>query len=100
MSNLKIFKNKEFGQLRTTMIDGEPWFVAKDVCDALELSNVTATIQRLEEDERAKFNLGRQGNTNFVNEFGIYSLVLSSRKKEAKRPKLLGRARHTLSIAF
>lgn len=87
MNNLKIFENEEFGQLRTIEIEGEPWFVAKDVCDALELSNVTVAIQRLEEDERAKFNLGRQGLTNVVNEFGIYSLVLSSRKAEAKQFK-------------
>lgn len=78
---------KKFSLFRLIVHINEPWFVGKDVCDALELSDVTVSIQRLEEDERAKFNLGRQGNTNFVNEFGIYSLVLSSRKAEAKRFK-------------
>ena len=64
--------------------DGEPWFVAKDVCDALELSNVTVALQRLDDDERAKFNLGRQGDTNVVNEAGLYTLILGSKKKEAQ----------------
>lgn len=63
---------------------GEPWFVAKDVCDALELSNVTVALQRLDDDERAKFNLGRQGDTNVVNEAGLYTLILGSKKKEAR----------------
>lgn len=63
---------------------GEPWFVAKDVCDALELSNVTVALQRLDGDERAKFNLGRQGDTNVVNEAGLYTLILGSKKKEAR----------------
>lgn len=45
---------------------GEPWFVAKDVCDILEISNVTMALQKLDDDERSKFNLGRQGETNIV----------------------------------
>ncbi|KAB8291892.1 phage antirepressor KilAC domain-containing protein [Bifidobacterium apri] len=63
--------------------DGEPWFVAKDVCDILGHSNVSVALDRLDDDERSKFNLGRQGNTNIVNEAGLYSLVLGSRKPEA-----------------
>lgn len=74
-------------QVRTVVIDGEPWFVAKDVCEILELSNPTVAVQKLDEDERAKFNLGRQGETNVVNEYGLYNLVLSSRKPEAKQFK-------------
>ena len=62
---------------------GEPWFVAKDVCDILEISNVTMALQKLDDDERSKFNLGRQGETNIVNEAGLYVLVLGSRKPEA-----------------
>ena len=65
-------------------IDGEPWFVAVDVCNALELSNPTIVTSRLDDDERAKFNLGRQGEATIVNEPGLYSLVLGSRKPEAK----------------
>lgn len=62
---------------------GEPWFVAKDVCDILGHSNVSMVLDRLDDDERSKFNLGRQGETNIVNEAGLYSLVLGSRKPEA-----------------
>lgn len=70
--------------LRTlTDENGEPWFVAKDVCDILGHSNVSMALDRLDDDERSKFNLGRQGETNIVNEAGLYSLVLGSRKPEA-----------------
>lgn len=71
-------------QVRTVIKDSEPWFVAKDVCDILEISNPTMALQRLDDDERAKFNLGRQGETNIVNEPGLYTLILGSRKPEAK----------------
>ena len=70
--------------LRTlTDENGEPWFVAKDVCDILGHSNVSMALDRLDDDERSKFNLGRQGETNIVNEAGLYVLVLGSRKPEA-----------------
>lgn len=62
---------------------GEPWFVAKDVCDILGHSNVSMALDRLDDDERSKSNLGRQGKTNIVTEAGLYSLVLGSRKPEA-----------------
>lgn len=62
---------------------GEPWFVVKDVCDILGHSNVSMALDRLDDDERSKFNLGRQGETNIVNEAGLYVLVLGSRKPEA-----------------
>ena len=70
--------------LRTlTDENGEPWFIAKDVCDILGHSNVSMALDRLDDDERSKFNLGRQGETNIVNEAGLYVLVLGSRKPEA-----------------
>ena len=74
----------EGAALRTlTDENGEPWFVAKDVCDILGHSNVSMALDRLDGEERSKFNLGRQGETNIVNEAGLYSLVLGSRKPEA-----------------
>jgi anti-repressor protein len=73
--------------VRTIVKGDEVWFVAKDVCEVLELSNPTVAISRLDEDERAKFNLGRQGETNIVNEYGLYNLILTSRKSEAKQFK-------------
>ncbi|MFP4605948.1 MAG: Bro-N domain-containing protein [Bacteroidales bacterium] len=87
MNQLQIFESEEFGQVRVINRDGEPWFVAKDICEVLELSNPSAVVSRLEDDERTKFNLGRQGKANMVNEYGLYNLILGSRKKEAKQFK-------------
>lgn len=71
--------------LRTlTDENNNPWFVAKDVCDILGHSNASMALDRLDDDERAKFNLGRQGEANIVNEAGLYTLVLGSRKPEAR----------------
>lgn len=83
-NSVEVFKNPEFGELRTIVKDGEPWFVAKDVCDALEISNPTIAVSRLDDDEVAKFNLGGlSGESNVVSESGLYSLVLGSRKPQA-----------------
>ena len=88
MNELQIFNSEEFGEIRTVSINDEPWFVASDICKALELSNATVSVQRLDEDEKSKFNLGLSGgDTNCVNEYGLYSLVLASRKPEAKKFK-------------
>ena len=83
-NTLMIFENDAFGKVRTLNLNGEPWFVAVDVCSVLDLSNPTIAVSRLDEDERAKFNLGRQGDATIVNEPGLYTLVLGSRKPEAK----------------
>ena len=77
-------KKCDFGQIRVVERDGEPWFVVADACNVLDLSNPTIALSRLDEDERAKFNLGRQGDATIVNEPGLYTLVLGSRKPEAK----------------
>lgn len=83
--SLRVFNNEEFGTIRTVMIDGEPWFVAADVCKALEHTNVTVALSRLDDDEKAKFSLGLSGGDTWcVNEPGLYGLVLGSRKPEAK----------------
>lgn len=84
MNDLKIFENPSFGQVRTMLREGEPWFVAADVCRVLDISNPTDALRRLDDDERARFNLGRQGEANIINEPGLYSLVLGSRKPEAR----------------
>lgn len=74
--------------VRVIIKGGEPWWVAKDVCQVLEISNPTVAIQRLDLDEVTKFNLGGlHGETNIVNESGLYSLILGSRKPEAKQFK-------------
>ena len=88
MNELQIFNNEDFGEIRTVTIDNDPWFVASDICKALDLSNPTMAMDRLDDDEKSKLNLGLPGgSTNCVNEYGLYSLVLASRKKEAKNFK-------------
>lgn len=87
MNDVKIFESPEFGQVRTTVIDGEPWFVAADVCRALDLGNPTRALDRLDNDERTLISIKGASNgkpVNGVNEPGLYSLVLGSRKPEAK----------------
>ena len=83
-SEMKLFQNDNFGTIRTVILDGEPWFVAKDVCDILGTTNPTMAMDGLEPFERTKFNLGRQGEANIISESGFYTLVLRSRKPIAK----------------
>lgn len=82
---LKLFQNDDFGTIRTVILDGEPWFVAADICKILEHSNPTIAMNGLEDFEKTKLNLGLQGgNTNIISESGFYTLVLRSRKSIAK----------------
>lgn len=87
MNELQNVFNFEGQEVRTLRSGQDIFFAAKDVCEVLEIRNVTQAIQRLDEDERSMFNIGRQGMTNFVNETGLYSLILGSRKHEAKKFK-------------
>lgn len=82
---LQLFQNEDFGSIRTVILNGEPWFVAADVCKILEHSNPTIAMNSLEDFEKAKLNLGLQGgDTNIISESGFYTLVLRSRKPIAK----------------
>lgn len=85
MDNLQIFSNSEFGEIRTITKDDEPMFCLADVCKALEMSNPTMVAQRLDDDERTKLDLGRQGETNFITESGLYAVILRSDKPNAKK---------------
>lgn len=91
MNELQIFKNNQFGNVRIVMKDQEPWFVAKDICNCLEINNSRQALIRLDDDEKSSviLNDGTPGNPekSIVNEYGLYSLVLSSRKPEAKEFK-------------
>lgn len=91
MNELQIFKNNQFGNVRIVMKGQEPWFVAKDVCNCLEINNSRQALIRLDDDEKSSviLNDGTPGNPekSIVNEYGLYSLVLSSRKPEAKEFK-------------
>lgn len=85
MNELQIFNNEEFGEIRTITKDNEPMFCLADVCKALDISNPSKVVQRLDDDERTKLELGRQGETNFVTESGLYAVILRSDKPNAKK---------------
>lgn len=88
MSNMVLFQKPEFGRVRCFIVDNQPWFIAKDVCECLDIANPTQAIMRLDEDEKSTLCLNEGGpDRNVINEFGVYSLVLSSRKPEAKQFK-------------
>lgn len=87
MNEMQTFQNEQFGSIRTVVQDGEPWFVAKDVCEALELDNVSRAVERLDDDEKgitSIHTLGGEQDMLTVNEPGLYTLILGSRKPEAK----------------
>lgn len=85
MNELQIFNNEEFGEVRTVVLNNEPMFCLADVCKALDISNPSKVVQRLDDDERTKLELGRQGETNFVTESGLYAVILRSDKPNAKK---------------
>ena len=91
MSELQIFKSPAFGQVRTVTIDGEPWFVAKDVATALGYSNTRDAIAKHVDDDDKNTVVIRDGkgnpNQTVINESGLYSLVLSSKLPTAKNFK-------------
>ena len=85
MNELQIFKNYLFGEVRTVLIENEVWFVLIDVCRALNLTNSRMVASRLDDDEVSKFDLrGQSGETNIVNESGLYKVIFRSDKKEVK----------------
>jgi anti-repressor protein len=92
MNELQIF-NYEGAQVRTVQHGGEPWWVLKDVCDVLGIVNPSQTAQRLDDDERALFDIGRSsatgggGETNIVSESGLYNVIIRSDKPEARKFK-------------
>ena len=92
MKNLTIFKNKEFGLIRTCMVDGETYFVGKDVASALGYANPTKAVTvHVDEEDRSMSEMGtlQRGNqsTIIINESGLYALILSSKLESAKRFK-------------
>ncbi len=86
-NELKVFKNEQFGEVRSLEQNGEVLFVAADVCKALDIKNHRDAVKRLDDDEKGVAltdTLGGKQNLNVVNEYGLYNLVLASRKPEAK----------------
>lgn len=91
MNNLQIFENEEFGQVRTVTIDGEPWFVGKDVAIALGYKNPQEAIrEHVDEEDKGVSEIltpgGRQ-KMPVINESGLYSLIFGSKLESAKRFK-------------
>jgi prophage antirepressor-like protein len=101
MDGLTLFTSKEVFKVRIVMRDGEPWFVAKDVCDILGLANVTRALESLDDDEKITLESGEfsgvtltnskghsgEGGARFLNivsEPGLYRLIFKSRKPVAK----------------
>lgn len=91
MNDLQVFKNEEFGAIRTVTIDDEVWFVGKDVAKALGYKNIAdAIIKHVFEEDKgvAKCDtLGGAQNLTIINESGLYSLILSSKLPTAKKFK-------------
>lgn len=89
MKDLKIFNNDEFGQVRTSIINDEPYFALNDVCRILEINNPRQAKSRLNKDgvisNDVIDSMGRTQLANFINESNLYKLVFQSRKPEAER---------------
>lgn len=84
MNEVTMF-NFESHEVRTVTQNDETWFVAVDLAKVLDIKNPSDALKRLEEDERARFNLGRQGEANIVSEAGLYNFIGASRKTEARK---------------
>ena len=84
---IQLFHNEEFGEVRTVIIDGEPWFVGRDVASILMYANTRkALLDHVDtEDKRdgvtIRDSIGREQNPVLINESGVYSLILSSTQK-------------------
>ena len=93
MKEMQIFNNADFGKIRATEIDGEPWFVGKDVAEALGYSNPRkAVIDHVDPEDKMdgvtiRDSIGRDQNPVFINESGLYSLILGSKLPTAKKFK-------------
>ena len=90
-NNIQIFKNEEFGEVRTLVIEEEPWFVGKDVAEILGYSNPRkALIDHVDDEDKGVTKcdtLGGKQKLTIINESGLYSLILSSKLPNAKKFK-------------
>lgn len=88
MNNL-TFNSEEFGEIRTTLLNEEPYFCMIDICKALEINNISQAKARLKEDgvitNEVIDSLGRKQQANFINESNMYKLIFQSRKESAER---------------
>ena len=91
MNELQIFQNKEFGEVRSLVINNEPWFVGKNVAEALGYKNSkNAVPTHVDEEDKLSTQIeytGQKRNVTVINESGLYSLILSSKLPNAKKFK-------------
>lgn len=88
MNDIQVFNNSEFGEVRTVLIGDDVWFIAKDICDVLGLSDVSRSVEKLEDDEkliRKIFVSGQNRDILIINESGLYTLIIRSNKPEARQ---------------
>ena len=80
MNELKIFQSEEFGEVRTVTIDGEPWFVGKDVAEALGYSETNSMTKRLDKEDFISAKLsGMNMKSTVINESGLYNAIFGSK---------------------
>lgn len=93
MQEIQIFNNPEFGDIRTVMIDGEPWFVSKDISEKLGYTKTFSMTKQIDEEDKRIFDCTSQEDANFsskarqigiINESGLYSAIMGSKLKNAK----------------
>lgn len=88
MEELQVFNSDEFGTIRIKTIDGEPWFVAKDVADKLGYAQTSNMMKRIdEEDSKSSILDGMNMKSSLINESGLYSAIIGSKLDSAKRFK-------------
>lgn len=87
MERMQIFSDEQFGKIRTITIEGEPWFVGKDVCAAFGDTNYRRTLGRLDADEKGVSQIETMGgkqSLTVINESGLYSLLIAMQPQKAK----------------
>lgn len=87
MNDMQVFSNPEFGSIRTIKVNGEPWFVLKDVCEAFGETNYRRVASRLEDDEKGVSQISTPGgkqNMTIVNESGLYSALFAMQPEKAR----------------
>lgn len=94
MGELKIFESKEFGKIRTVMIEGDPWFVAKDISDSLGYTKTFSMTKLIDDDDRKNISSSileegykQSYQIGIVNESGLYAAIFGSKLESAKRFK-------------
>lgn len=87
MNELQIFNSSEFGQIRTVIIDNEPWFVGKDVCEVFGDTNHKRSLSRIDDDEKGVSQIDTPGgkqNMTVINESGLYALLFQMQPQKSK----------------